>query len=169
MFCFISNIFLFWNTVISYTPQYLLPFFSSFLLKKTLFNWQKLWHKESKGCRLNWLFAQSCVSARCSTPRGNNVKQITRSNAGEFLLPALLICFFLIQTGFFPHTLSRFLYWGRLCLCILINARTSHLTQVSSVNFMHDSTWHKIFFEMPKRLDNNLQRFLKKTHFCAEL
>lgn len=78
--------------------------FLLFFGEETLFNWQKLWHKESEGCRLNWLFAQSCVSARCSTPRGNNVKQITRSNAGELLSLASFINLFLSRSNWLSHT-----------------------------------------------------------------
>lgn len=55
--------------------------------KKIHWKWLKAWHKATAEspqiCRLNWLFVQSCISARCRIPRGNNVKQITRWNEGE--------------------------------------------------------------------------------------
>lgn len=105
----------FWvETLLSHTPHSIYCHFPAlfFLVKKMLFNWQKLWHKESEGCRLNWLFAQSCVSARCSTPRGNNVKQITRSNAGELLSLASFINLFLSQSNWlFPPSLSPGFYF----------------------------------------------------------
>lgn len=55
-----------------------------FVGRKNLFKWLKVCHKvpgEKLGIwKLNWLFVQSAVSEGSSTPRGNNVKQITRSN-----------------------------------------------------------------------------------------